>query len=359
MIPGRNSLPALSLMPRKHCSSSYYLRAIHTSRFLNHMSIAMAAYSQEFEKRYARLTHIAHLLENSKSRLITRRKQKRLKIHLNPLDINSGRTSSTVFPYFLPRTGVSSIFDLKHDSHARDAFLQCQGKYNGFKDWMHGTEDSQQGMEWRLATKLERAYYRYREECLSVDERKLLRKKNRLEGNESIRQKEYPRYKDAWSKHPTHEERHWLGSVKIDQSGDDGCPSTTEVLVLVMRILNGMAYQHKWNIDKKDPELKSGCAPKKLFHMYPTMIVTIDPRGKARVLWAYFDGTLHVQFSRLLDFGQFAIQPPSGKRYLNCIDVRKYFEMMDILVKWAWPVIQGDTTRPFALPPIAESSDED
>lgn len=61
----------------------------------------------------------------------------------------------------------------------------------------------------------------------------------------------------------------------------------------------------------------------------------------------------------MLDFGGFAIKPSTGKEYLRKIDVRKYFEMMDTLIKWGWPLTQGDTIGEFTLPTILESSDEE
>lgn len=74
------------------------------------------------------------------------------------------------------------------------------------------------------------------------------------------------------------------------------------------------------------------------------MVRLIDQVGYYRLLYAYFDGSrLKVQFTRVLDFSGMAVEPPAGKNYLDIINLPKYYDTMDKVLKWAWPVVQGDT----------------
>lgn len=67
--------------------------------------------------------------------------------------------------------------------------------------------------------------------------------------------------------------------------------------------------------------------------------------GRFRVFYAYFDGRLKIQYTETLNFGVFAVQPPPDKDYLDVIDLPKYHGMIDTMLKWAWPIIQGDTSK--------------
>lgn len=68
--------------------------------------------------------------------------------------------------------------------------------------------------------------------------------------------------------------------------------------------------------------------------------------GHCRLLYAYFDGSrLKVNFTEVQDFSKFAVEPPAGTNYLDFIDLSEYYDTMDKMIKWAWPVVQGDTSQ--------------
>lgn len=76
------------------------------------------------------------------------------------------------------------------------------------------------------------------------------------------------------------------------------------------------------------------------------MVRLWDFYGHCRLLYAYFDGSkLKVQFTEVLDFARFAVEPPPEMNYLDIIDLSEYYDTMDKMLKWAWPVVQGDTSK--------------
>lgn len=69
-------------------------------------------------------------------------------------------------------------------------------------------------------------------------------------------------------------------------------------------------------------------------------------RGHYRLLYAYFDGSrLKVNFTETQGFSKFAVEPPAGMNYLDSIDLSEYYDKVDKVIKWAWPVVQGDTSQ--------------
>lgn len=72
------------------------------------------------------------------------------------------------------------------------------------------------------------------------------------------------------------------------------------------------------------------------------MVISFQPRARARVLYGYFDGTLKIQMSKHREF-----------------DVQDYVGGMDTLLKWAWPKTCGLTTRILPLPTIVESDEDE
>lgn len=72
------------------------------------------------------------------------------------------------------------------------------------------------------------------------------------------------------------------------------------------------------------------------------MVISFHPRARARVLYAYFDGTLKVQMTRHWEF-----------------DVPDYVAQMNTLLRWAWPKTCGHTMRILPMPTIDESDEND
>lgn len=52
-----------------------------------------------------------------------------------------------------------------------------------------------------------------------------------------------------------------------------------------------------------------------------------------------------MQYTELVDFAPFAVRPPPEVDYLDLIDSSQYYDKLDQMMKWAWPVIQGYTGK--------------
>ena len=74
------------------------------------------------------------------------------------------------------------------------------------------------------------------------------------------------------------------------------------------------------------------------------MIIAVDKACSVRVLYAYFDGEkLKVQFTPTVKFEEMVMIPPPGVKYLDHVDLDEYRRKMDLVLKWVWPVIKGDS----------------
>jgi hypothetical protein len=64
--------------------------------------------------------------------------------------------------------------------------------------------------------------------------------------------------------------------------------------------------------------------------------------AKARVLQAYFDGTLKIQFTKLIDF-----------------NTPNYADLMNSLLRWGYASAHGNTTLEASLSAIPEDVEDD
>ncbi|KAH8426580.1 uncharacterized protein LDX57_004317 [Aspergillus melleus] len=69
------------------------------------------------EERYLALNKILGSLLNLRGEVITDEKAEQLSIDIHYLDIDTGATSDSVTPYFLPRTSFPSCRDMSGDLH--------------------------------------------------------------------------------------------------------------------------------------------------------------------------------------------------------------------------------------------------
>ncbi|OJJ46539.1 hypothetical protein ASPZODRAFT_25624 [Penicilliopsis zonata CBS 506.65] len=133
---------------------------------------------------------------------------------------------------------------------------------------------------------------------------------------------------------------HRWAVIMTDESDDD-CPSVTELLALVNEILKAMSA---WK--KKATELENSC----IHRVFPVAIISYDKYLKVRVLHGYYyDGTLNVQFTEVLDFfeiGRYAYYDERFNYFLNPEHEDEYCSLMGSLTRWTWPLAQGDTTQP-------------
>lgn len=73
------------------------------------------------------------------------------------------------------------------------------------------------------------------------------------------------------------------------------------------------------------------------------MVISFLPDARVRVLHGYFDnGRLKVAYTQALNF-----------------DAEDYTDKMDVLLQWAWPLTEGDTTKPIPLPTIEDDEEDE
>lgn len=140
----------------------------------------------------------------------------------------------------------------------------------------------------------------------------------------------------------------WIVS---DEAAKDKSPTPAELLVLASWMSDGYYQQRKRKSD-------CGASEQPRNHVFPvsaflfqaetdsltgiqTLIISFQPRAQARILYGYYDDSLKVGISRLVDF-----------------DTSKYLDKMDSLLRWAFPTPYTSTTKPVPLPTIMESEDE-
>lgn len=71
-------------------------------------------------------------------------------------------------------------------------------------------------------------------------------------------------------------------------------------------------------------------------------MVSVINTLQARIIQGYYDGELHIQYSKLYNF-----------------DTVKHQESMDLFTRWMIPRARGNTTWSSPLPSLAESSEDE
>ncbi|KAJ5886066.1 uncharacterized protein N7473_008740 [Penicillium subrubescens] len=89
-----------------------------------------------------------------------------------------------------------------------------------------------------------------------------------------------------------------------------------------------------------------------LFQWMKDITLVCDFSGLCRVLTGYYDGKLHLGFTRILDFSEYHLVPPAGIPYLENIDQEKFYRMMNVLLKWAWPIAMITKNENGNIPPV-------
>ncbi|KAJ5164889.1 uncharacterized protein N7500_006719 [Penicillium coprophilum] len=128
---------------------------------------------------------------------------------------------------------------------------------------------------------------------------------------------------------------HQLVVMKSDDCYHDILPSVGELIVLVRWMLSGFK-NHKHQFGRYHRHERSQLE-------FPTMIISFLPDARVRVLHGYYDnGRLKVAYTQALNF-----------------DADDYVEKMDVLLQWAWPFTEGDTTKPIPLPMIEDDEEDE
>lgn len=136
-----------------------------------------------------------------------------------------------------------------------------------------------------------------------------------------------------------------------DEAAKDKNPTPAELLVLASWMSDGYHWQRKRKSDwgaSEQPQNQVFPVSASLFQAetdsltgIQTLIISFQPRAQARILYGYYDESLKVGISRVVDF-----------------DTSQYLDQMDSLLRWAFPTPYTSTTKPVPLPTIMESEDD-
>ncbi|KAK4868245.1 hypothetical protein LT330_007443 [Penicillium expansum] len=128
---------------------------------------------------------------------------------------------------------------------------------------------------------------------------------------------------------------HQLVVMESDNCYHGILPSVGELMVLVRWMLSGIK-NHKHQFRRYHRQERAQ-------HDFPTMVISFLPDARVRVLHGYFDdGRLKVAYTQALNF-----------------DAEDYTDKMDTLLQWAWPLTDGDTTKPIPLPTIDDDEEDE
>ncbi|KAJ6005425.1 hypothetical protein N7451_003369 [Penicillium sp. IBT 35674x] len=140
-----------------------------------------------------------------------------------------------------------------------------------------------------------------------------------------------------------------MGKSRRQVCGNDELPSIEEVVVMAGHLMKAADAQKR--------SMKENSS-KTFDRVSPRLVVVVDFTGRCRILSGYYDGTRHVHFTRILNFQEFTARPPTGKEYIDSIDKKKYFQMINLILKWTWPIAVGTTHGEARSPVISETNKE-
>ncbi|KAJ5080843.1 hypothetical protein N7456_013553 [Penicillium angulare] len=358
---------------------------------------------RQLKDRHKKLSHIHDHLGHFESDELTDGILAHLGIDLSPMEMGTGMTSTSIIPYFIPRADFPSsddilrmsldirrrydcilehghILDRRRSDSQEELEEDTQSErtlfpiklIDTFFNYMHSFDPARKSF-WRLGW---RSCYGWMRHIPGPDSPRHCSHRGKIEhsqcdssgiGQNICRREQsiklHPELSDA--EYDSNKEdsipvtfrtcashgAHWATISKIGKRR----PFVMEVLFLIDWILYGMETQIK-----ELSELPDGGKVENFNHILPRLAVFFDDEGLARVIYAYFDGKLKVQFTEALDFSGLEKTPPPGGMYKDVLEQSKYHEKMDMLLKWAWPIVQGDTSKENLLPGLGiDIEDED
>ncbi|KAJ5463209.1 hypothetical protein N7475_008153 [Penicillium sp. IBT 31633x] len=118
-----------------------------------------------------------------------------------------------------------------------------------------------------------------------------------------------------------------------EQCGDKQ-PSSMELFAIA-----ALAHREMTTVDR---ERSYKNRSDECYFTFPNLVFLMDKFGGCRMFQSYFDGKLHVQFSELLDLGHTIAVPAYGEKYFDMVDRKDFLKKLNLLLKWAWPIPQGN-----------------
>ncbi|OJJ35044.1 hypothetical protein ASPWEDRAFT_40175 [Aspergillus wentii DTO 134E9] len=261
-----------------------------------------------------------------------------LGIELSDLDFETGETSSTIFPYFMPsqdKTVSVSNSGIHPDNDAFNTFNRSNTRrIFGEYDWYEYLHLAFGGYVGAIRERQQPEFDQRWELPIPQDRRST--------GSCAVR--ETMIYGKMQARRPS--QSHRVVKVLVDKDIDENRPSVSEWIGLVSWMLGGMRYQLeqiKAQIPKKPSKDQRRELNKRRLHIvFPTLVLCFMKPARVRVLYGYFEyGILKVQFSKCQDF-----------------NVPNYVERMDCLLRWIFPTTNGDT-RLVGLQAISEDEEDE
>lgn len=72
------------------------------------------------------------------------------------------------------------------------------------------------------------------------------------------------------------------------------------------------------------------------------LTIMADDFARWRVFQSYFDGQFHISFTEVLDIEHLLPGSKTEMEYAASFDRADYLKKTNILLKWAWPLTQGE-----------------
>lgn len=72
------------------------------------------------------------------------------------------------------------------------------------------------------------------------------------------------------------------------------------------------------------------------------LTIMADDFARWRVFQSYFDGRFHISFTEVLDLEHLLPGSKTEMEYADSFDRADYLKKTNILLKWAWPLTQGE-----------------
>ncbi|KAJ6108018.1 hypothetical protein N7523_009341 [Penicillium sp. IBT 18751x] len=293
------------------------------------------------KRREAQLRIILKSLQESTEDQITVRGAQHRGIQLNPLNFETGDTTPSVTPFFAPRDDNHLLIRKTQSQLQKKNFFRCSlGTDIKYQD------KSQRQRSNMLRSALVETFKDYHN--IANRSRSVVADLHRYEGDGSFNSAICHNGKQANLRIVTshelrstnHRMRHNHQVLTISINEHPGAlPSITEIQFLAIQIRQAMRAERKLGLFK-NPYTRNS-QPRMTKYEFPTLITTIYRGGYVRVIHGYMDGTLRVQYT----------EPKQ-------VTVKNFESMMEKLLQWSLPEIQGDPTKVVTLPTIQEEEED-
>ncbi|CAG8318576.1 unnamed protein product [Penicillium nalgiovense] len=250
-------------------------------------------------------------------------------IDIHPMDFWTGDTDPSLVQFFTPDTDT----DFKIANTALDPEDPVDDPFA----WVRAMKDSQDFTPHEMHHQLYKAFSKYLRKSPGGNKTPIFWNMVSMEEDDGVfnsnDQHGFTIQRGATS--ADGKAAHQLVVMESEECYHDVLPSVGELIVLVRWMLSGFK-NHKHQFGRyhrhERPQLD-----------FPTMVISFLPDARVRVLHGYFDeGRLKVAYTQALNF-----------------DAEDYADKMDGLLQWAWPLPDGDTTKPIPLPTIEDDEEDE